>query len=116
VWVVEWGGEGIVLKDRRSAYKPGTRSASWWKVKHKLVLPVDVVRRAPELVAWGDWGRACMMEFAYQDPRSDRRVTVEQAVRVPVPERWTGTHGGTVLGRAAERGYSGIRSWWGTGR
>ena len=37
VWVVEWGGEGIVLKDRRSPYRPGTRSRSWWKAKHKLV-------------------------------------------------------------------------------
>ena len=35
VWVLEWGGEGIVLKDRRSPYRPGTRSRSWWKAKNK---------------------------------------------------------------------------------
>jgi hypothetical protein len=47
------GGEGIVLKDRRSAYKPGTRSRCWWKAKHKLTLTVEVLACAPELVAWG---------------------------------------------------------------
>ena len=28
-WVVEWGGEGIVLKHRRSVDRPGVRSRVW---------------------------------------------------------------------------------------
>jgi hypothetical protein len=55
-WVVEWGGEGIVLKHRRSVYRPGVRSRVWWKAKHRLVLPVEVLQCAPELIEWGDWG------------------------------------------------------------
>lgn len=43
LWVVDWGGEGIVLKHRRSVYKPGSRSRLWWKVKQKLTLDVDVL-------------------------------------------------------------------------
>jgi ATP dependent DNA ligase domain len=93
VWVVEWGGEEIVLKDRRSAYKPGTRSRFWWKAKHRLVLPVEVLQCAPELVPWGDWGRACVKVFVYRDPRSGEQVTVEQAIRVPQPEEWTPRQG-----------------------
>jgi ATP-dependent DNA ligase len=64
VWVVDMGGEGgegIVLKDRRSSYRPGVRSRAWWKAKHKLILPVEVLHCAPELVPWGDWGQACVM-------------------------------------------------------
>ena len=49
VWVVEWGGEGIVLKDRRSSYRPGGRSRTWWKAKNKLVLPVEVLQCADTL-------------------------------------------------------------------
>jgi bifunctional non-homologous end joining protein LigD len=69
VWVIEWGGEGIVLKDRRSTYKPGARSRCWWKAKNKMTLTVNVLHCAPELVAWGDWGRAAVMAFAYRDTR-----------------------------------------------
>jgi ATP-dependent DNA ligase len=93
VWVVEWGGEGIVLKDRRSVYKPGTRSRCWWKAKQKLVLPVEVLQCAPELVAWGDWGRAALMAFAYRDPRTGELVRVEQAVRVSHADGWKPSRG-----------------------
>lgn len=90
MWVVEWDGEGIVLKDRRSPYRPGTRSRSWWKAKHKLRLPVEVLQCAPELVRWGDWGPAAVMAFAYRrDPRTGDPVTVEQAVRVAYTDNWT---------------------------
>jgi ATP-dependent DNA ligase len=44
VWVVEWGGEGIVLKQCRSAYKPGCPSRCWWKAKNKMTLSVDVLQ------------------------------------------------------------------------
>jgi hypothetical protein len=78
-----------VLKDRRSVYRSGTRSRSWWKAKHKLMLPVEVLHCAPELVRWGDWGQACVMALAYRDPLSGQVVTVEQAVRVPHADDWT---------------------------
>jgi hypothetical protein len=55
-----------VLKHRRSVYRPGTRSRVWWKAKHKLVLPVEVLACAPELVEWSDWGQAAVMAFAYR--------------------------------------------------
>jgi ATP-dependent DNA ligase len=42
-WVVTRGGEGIVLKQRRSLYKPGLRSRRWWKAKHKLTLTLEVL-------------------------------------------------------------------------
>jgi hypothetical protein len=93
VWALEWGGEGIVLKDRRSVYRPGTRSRASWKAKHKLVLPVEVLHCAAELVRWGDWGRACVMAFAYRDPRTGASVTVEQAVRVPHGDEQTPQRG-----------------------
>jgi hypothetical protein len=44
---------------------------------------------ASELVAWGDWGHACMMAFACYDTRSGKQITVEQAVRVPRADSWT---------------------------
>jgi ATP-dependent DNA ligase len=88
VWVVEWGGEDIVLKDRRSGYRPGTRSRARWKAKHKLVLAVEVLHFGSELVRWGDWGQACVMAFAHRDPLSGEQVTVEQAVWVPGAEDW----------------------------
>jgi hypothetical protein len=78
-----------VLKDRRSPYRPGTRSRFWWKAKQKLTLAVEVLQCAPELVHWGDWGWASVMAFAYRDPRTSEQVTVEQAVRLPRAEDWT---------------------------
>jgi ATP-dependent DNA ligase len=56
-WVVNLGGEGIVLKDRRSIYKPGLRSKAWWKAKQKLTLQGEVLDCAGKLVAWGEWDR-----------------------------------------------------------
>jgi ATP-dependent DNA ligase len=52
----------VVLKHRRSVYRPGTRARVWWKAKHRLVLPVELTC-APVLVEWGDWGQAAVMEF-----------------------------------------------------
>jgi ATP-dependent DNA ligase len=93
VWVIEWGGEGIVRKDRRSSYKPGARSRTWWKAKHKLMLPVEVLQCADTLAPWGDRGQACVMAFSYRDPRTGDLVTIEQAVRVSRPREWTGRRG-----------------------
>jgi bifunctional non-homologous end joining protein LigD len=36
------GGEGIVLKERTSVYRPGVRSPAWLKLKPKLTLEVVV--------------------------------------------------------------------------
>jgi hypothetical protein len=56
VWVIEWGSEGIVLKDRRSTYKPGARSRCWWQAKNKLILPVEVLPCADTPVPVGRLG------------------------------------------------------------
>ncbi|MFH0342000.1 MAG: hypothetical protein ACHBNF_07680 [Chromatiales bacterium] len=40
-WVGK-GGEGIVLKDRDSIYRPGVRSPAWLKLKPKLTLTVTI--------------------------------------------------------------------------
>jgi ATP-dependent DNA ligase len=84
-------GSWIVLKDRRSPYKPGARSRCWWKAKNKLVLPVEILQCAETLVPWGDWGQACVMAFEYRDPRTGELVTAEQGVRVGVgrSSQWT---------------------------
>jgi bifunctional non-homologous end joining protein LigD len=50
---VGWGGEGIVLKDRRSPYWPGLRSLDWLKVKHRRILTVRVESGESTLVRWG---------------------------------------------------------------
>jgi ATP-dependent DNA ligase len=97
-WVVDRGGEGIVLKDRASPYRPGTRSRAWWKLKQKFTLDVEVLACVGELIPWGDWGQACILAFAYTDPRTDERVSVEQAVRIAAPATWTPRRGpGEIL-------------------
>jgi hypothetical protein len=74
---------------RSSLYRPGTRSRAWWKAKHKLSLEVEILHCAEELIRWGDWGWACVLAFAYRDPRRGELVTVEQAVRVARAKTWT---------------------------
>jgi ATP-dependent DNA ligase len=54
---VGWGGEGIVLKEPTSIYRPGIRSPAWLKVKPKLTLEAVVTGGSPELIPWGDWGK-----------------------------------------------------------
>jgi ATP-dependent DNA ligase len=39
---VGMGGEGIVLKDPASIYRPGGRSPAWLKLKPKLALACSV--------------------------------------------------------------------------
>jgi len=50
---VAWGGEGIVLKDRRSPYRLGLRSPHWLKVKSRVNLTVHVEAGDPKLVQGG---------------------------------------------------------------
>jgi bifunctional non-homologous end joining protein LigD len=79
---VGWGGEGIVRKQPTSIYRPGIRSPAWLKVKPKLALVVIVTGGSPELIPWGDWGQALMLELRYKHPRDDRTIDIRQGVRV----------------------------------
>jgi ATP-dependent DNA ligase len=60
---VGMGGEGIVLKESMSIYRPGGRSAAWLKLKPKLTLDVLVTGGSEERIAWGDWGEALMLKM-----------------------------------------------------
>jgi ATP-dependent DNA ligase len=80
---VGMGGEGIVLKERTSLYRPGIRSPAWLKLKPKLALDVVVTGGSTDRVRWGDWGEAVMLAFRYTHPRTSVDVEIRQAVRVP---------------------------------
>ena len=54
---VGMGGDGIVLKDPASRYRPGERSPAWLKLKPKLTLELVVTGGSAERIAWGDWAR-----------------------------------------------------------
>src|SRR5262249_13038653 len=58
---VGWGGEGIVLKEPNSIYRPGIRSPAWLKVKPKVTLEVVVTGGSSEAIAWG---LAIMLDIA----------------------------------------------------
>jgi bifunctional non-homologous end joining protein LigD len=53
---VGWGGEGIVLKDRRAPYRPGLRTPDWLKVKHRHTLAIRVEGGEPDSGALGRLG------------------------------------------------------------
>jgi ATP-dependent DNA ligase len=80
------GGEGIVVKDRRAPYTPGQRSRAWLKIKHRLTLRARVLDGEPELVKWGDGGRAARLGLRYRHPRSGATTTIGELVRVPAPD------------------------------
>jgi hypothetical protein len=80
---VGMGGEGIVLKERTSLYRPGVRSPAWLKLKPKLTLEIVVTCGSADRVRWGDWGEAVMLAFCYSHPRTGAAVEIRQAVRVP---------------------------------
>jgi len=65
---VGWGGEGIVLKEPTSGYRPGIRSPAWLKVKPKVTLEVIVTGGSSEPIPWGDGGMAVMLDIALQAP------------------------------------------------
>ena len=44
---------------------------------------------SPELVRWGDWGRAARLRLTYTHPRSGIRGTIDELVLVPDPDGWT---------------------------
>ena len=53
---VGWGGEGIVLKEPISIYRPGIRSPAWLKVKPKVTLEIVATGGLPEPIQWGRLG------------------------------------------------------------
>ena len=73
---VGMGGEGIVLKDPASLYRPGERSSAWLKLKPQLTLDVKVTGGSEERIAWGDWGQAVMLKMTYKHPRTGKRVEI----------------------------------------
>ena len=62
---VGMGGEGIVLKERLSLYRPGARSPAWLKLKPKLSLDVVVTGGSAERIRWSGLGEAVMLELRY---------------------------------------------------
>jgi len=73
---VGMGGEGFVLKDRHSLYRPGVRSPAWLKLKPKLTIKMTITGGSAERIAWGDWGEAMNLELAYDHPRTGARVEI----------------------------------------
>jgi len=71
---VGWGGEGIVLKEPSSIYRPGTRSPAWLKVKPKVTLEAVVTGGSPEPILWGDWGLAVVLDLVYKHPRDEKVI------------------------------------------
>jgi ATP-dependent DNA ligase len=57
------GGEGIVLKERTSLYRPGLRSPAWLKLKPKLTLEVVIAGGSSRRIPWRHWGEAVMLEL-----------------------------------------------------
>jgi hypothetical protein len=80
---VGMGGEGIMLKERLSLYRPGVRSPAWLKLKPKLSLDAVVTGGSAERIPWGDCGESVTLEFRYTHPRTGADVEIRQAVRVP---------------------------------
>jgi hypothetical protein len=106
------GGEGIVLKDRASTYRPSERSPAWLKLKPKLTLDVIVTGGSGERVAWGTWGEAVDLEMEYMHPRTAQRTAIRQAVRIarqqPFGLRWARVHR-WCAGESCRLDYFGIR-------
>lgn len=79
---VGMGGEGVVLKDPASLYRPGERSSAWLKLEPQLTLDVIVTGGSAEPIKWGDWGEAVLLELEYAHPRTGERTPIRQAVRI----------------------------------
>ena len=62
---VGWGGEGIVLKEPTTIYRPGIRTPAWLKVKPKVTLETVVTGGSSEPIQWGDWGLAVMLDIVW---------------------------------------------------
>jgi hypothetical protein len=69
------------------------------EVRHRLTLRARVVDGEPELVKWGDWGRAARLRFRYRHPRTGAATTIDELVRVPawIPSSYARGRGSTTL-------------------
>jgi hypothetical protein len=96
---VAWGGEGIVLKDRRALYRPGQGSPTGSRSSSARHTRSTSRRASPELVRWGDWGWAVRLTLTYTHPHTGETVSIDEIVRVPQPDTFTLHIGasGTVL-------------------
>jgi bifunctional non-homologous end joining protein LigD len=99
---VGWGGEGIVLKDRRAPYRPGARSPEWLKLKQRHTLAVRVDAADPRPVRWGDWGWAVNLTLTYRHPSTRQRFRIDEVVRVSSEDAFT-----------LRRGERGVLECWG---
>ena len=81
VWVYSPRGRQETIADE-SARDQLEGSPAWLKLKPKLTLDVKVTGGSGERIAWGDWGEAVMLEFAYRHPRTRKRTQIHQAVRI----------------------------------
>ena len=90
---VGWGGEGIVLKEPTSGYRPGIRSPAWLKVKPKVTLEVIVTGGSSEPIPWGDGGWLSCWTSPYKHPRDGKVIQIRQAVRIRRDEPFTYTKG-----------------------
>src|SRR5262249_81215 len=100
------GGEGTVLKDPPSPYRPAERSRAWLKLEPKLALRAVVTGGSAARIRWGEWSEAVTRELSYAHPGSGETTRIRQAVRVAraqpfEPARGAGRAG--LLGRDAER-------------
>ena len=86
---VGWGGEGIVLKEPTSIYRPGMRSPAWLKVKSKVTIEIVVTGGSSEPILWGDWGLAVMLDIGYTHPRDGKTIQIRQAIRIRRDEPFT---------------------------
>jgi len=59
---------------------------AWLKVKPKVTLTVMVTGGSPDLIPWGDWGLAIMLDTSYKHPRDGKVIQIGQAIRIGCDE------------------------------
>jgi len=79
---VGWGGEGIVLKEPASVYRPGIRSPAWLKVKPKVTLDIVVTGGSSRLNPVG-------RSEAGGHPRLRLLIQIRHAIRIRRDESFT---------------------------
>jgi len=77
---VGWGGEGIVLKEPGSIYRPGIRSPAWLKVKPKLTLEIT---QAMKQLGWVD-GQNILIEWRFHESDDQLHAAAAELVRLKV--------------------------------
>jgi hypothetical protein len=71
------GGEGFVLKERWSIYRPGIRTPTWLKLKPKLTLEIVVTGGSGEADGVGRLGRGRDARVRVREhPRSGASVHI----------------------------------------